>query len=77
MNTIETLKQNLEQHIPTVDALEFRSAMAAANAVFNGKVPLPCWFKIGNSGFKVTDENKDVFHLGVMFATDEAWDDKD
>lgn len=58
----------------TIEASQFRSAMDFTNRVQSGKIKLPVSVSIGNSTFGLSEKNIDDFVLGVLFASDEAWD---
>lgn len=31
-----------------------------------GDLPMPCWVEIGDSGFRITKENKDTLAMGML-----------
>jgi hypothetical protein len=63
-------------NIPEINATDYRCPNHLMMSISSGKVPLPVRILIGDSGFKITEANQDAFSLGVLMATDEAWDKK-
>jgi hypothetical protein len=57
-----------------IEAADCDGPMSALNEA--QKHGLPVWLKIGGSSFRITPENFEAFNRAILFATDDAWQER-
>lgn len=54
--------------LPIYEAERFETPMEISHALATGRLPLPCWIRIGRTSMKVADEDALALTRGILMA---------